>query len=496
MSIDCTTLARWYAGGSPLAIDPLASGLVRTYNADAPIADSAPAATAMATGFKSDTPYIGVLPSKTGMWGVPEPKAGQAKRPVATVLESARLAGKATGLVVTCELPHATPAAFASHDPSRKAYDDILEQMVYQDIDVILGGGYQLISNRADNEDLVGVLLERGYSFTTDPSDLATAKGKVWGLFAPVALAYEMDRNPALEPSLAEMASSAIKLLSANKNGFFLMVEGSKIDWAAHANDPVGVVSDVISFDKAVKAAVDFASSRKDTLVIAVSDHGNSGITMGDKSTSGNYYEVPLSSFIDPLKKAKLTGEGLEALLAADRSNAAQVLSEKFGIGDLSDDELKAIVGTKKGSMNYTVGPMIATRAKIGFTTTGHTAEETVLYVYSPDPAGKLSGVVQNTDIARYVEKALGLDLAKATNSLFVEAASAFAAKGATLALDESEKANPVLVATKGKAEIRIPRNKDYVFVNGARVDVDGVNVYIADTNNWYVSKKAVELLK
>lgn len=113
MSLDGVTLARWFQGGQPLAMDELACGLVRTYNADTPIPDSAPAATAFATGYKTNSPYIGVLPSTAGLWGVPPAKTPF--RPVASVLEAARIAGKATGLVTTCEIPHATPADFSAH---------------------------------------------------------------------------------------------------------------------------------------------------------------------------------------------------------------------------------------------------------------------------------------------------------------------------------------------------------------------------------------------
>lgn len=497
MSVDAVTLARWYNGGAPLALDSMASGLVRTYNADTPIADSAPAATAFATGYKSDTPYIGVLPAKAGMWGVPSIVPDDIKRPVASILEAARLAGKGTGLVVTCELPHATPAAFASHDPSRKAYDDILEQEVYNGVDVVLGGGYQYLSQRADGEDLIGALLDSGYSYVNSPEELAAIRsGKVWGLFAPIALAYDMDRDASVEPSLADMTGKAIDLLSQRKNGFFLMVEGSKIDWAAHANDPVGIVSDVLAFDRAVARAVDFASKRRDTLVIVVSDHGNSGLTIGNAATSSDYYATPLSTFIDPLKRAKLTGEGLEKLFNADRSNARQVMADWFGITDLTDDEVKAIVASKAGSMNYTVGPMIAARARLGFTTTGHTGEETVLYTYSPDPAGRLVGVWQNNDIARYMAKALGLDLDATTKKLYVEATAAFAAKGASVTVDTSVAANPVLVVRKGSTELRIPRNKNYVILDGKQVATDGVNVFISDTGKWYVGRKVIDLLR
>ena len=136
-------------------------------------------------------------------------------------------------------------------------------------------------------------------------------------------MSYELDREKLTptEPSLENMTEKALNLLSKNNKGFFLMVEGSKIDWASHANDPVGVISDVLAFDKAVEKAIEFAKKDGNTVVIVAADHGNGGLTIGNRDTSKNYDKLPLSAFIDPLKKASLTGEGLETKLNADRSN-------------------------------------------------------------------------------------------------------------------------------------------------------------------------------
>ena len=143
MSTGGLTLARWYHGGTALNLDEMASGLVRTYSADAPIADSAPAGTAMATGFKSHTGFVGVLPDENTMPGMPSLNAEDRRSPVASILEAAKLAGKATGLIATSEIMHATPADFSAHDTSRKNYDSISEQQVYQDMDVVIGSGYK-----------------------------------------------------------------------------------------------------------------------------------------------------------------------------------------------------------------------------------------------------------------------------------------------------------------------------------------------------------------
>lgn len=496
MSTDGLTLSRWYAGGSALNLDAMASGLIRTYSSDAPIADSAPAGTAMATGFKSHTGYVGVLPDQNTMPGMSALDPDDKKKPVANILEAARLAGKATGLVATSEIMHATPADFSAHDPSRKDYDGISEQQVYQGMNVVIGSGSKYFTSevREDKEDLISVI-KKNYQYADTPEAFnKVTKGNLWAMFSPVALAYDFDRDPKKEPSLAEMTDKAIDLLSQDEDGFFLMVEGSKVDWAAHANDPVGIISDILAFDKAVGVALDFAKADGNTLVISATDHGNSGITIGNKATDGSYDKTPLSAFLDPLQKASLTGEGLEKMLNEDRSNLAEVMKTYYGISDLTADEIKAIKETEKGEMNYTVGPMIAERANIGFTTTGHTGEDVVLYVYAPKGVDQLTGTVENTDIAKYMEKAMGLDLNKTTEKLFLRARNAFEEKGATIEFDnKTDPKNPVLIVKKDSVVVKLPINKNIAYVNDAPATLDGVTVF--NGSGVYVPQSAVDLI-
>jgi|LFRM01.1.fsa_nt_gb alkaline phosphatase len=495
MSVGGTTLARWYKGGIPLALDEMACGLVRTYSSDAAIADSAPAATAYASGFKSHTGYLGVLPDVANMPGLQPIPKGDERKPAATILEAAKLAGKATGLVVTCEIPHATPAAFSSHYPDRNNYDDILEQQVYSGIDVVLGGGSKFLEAgaRKDKEDLIKVIKDLGYDYVTTPEALyKSTSSKIWGMFAPKDLSYDFDRDPAKQPGLAEMTSKAIEVLSKDKDGFFLMVEGSKIDWAAHANDPVGVISDILAFDNAVKVALDFAKKDKHTVVIAVTDHGNGGITIGDRETSNNYDKLPLSTFIEPLKRAKLTGEGIEKKLNADRSNIKEVMATYYGITDLTEAEIKAIKEAKPGRLNYVVGPLISKRAHIGWTTNGHTGEDVVLYVYSPT-GDRPTGVIENTDIARYMERILGLNLEETTKKLFVPARAAFEAQGARVEWDTTDPSNPVVVVTRGNSILKFPVNKNLAEINGKLVKMNGLTVYNGVTT--FVPQEALDLL-
>ncbi len=496
MSPDAMTLSRWYQGGQALAMDEIACGLVRTYSADAAIADSAPAGTAFATGYKSHTGYVGVLPDVATMPGLGEISTSDKRKPVASILEAAKMAGKSTGLVATCEIMHATPADFAAHYPDRKNYDILSKQMIYNNIDVVLGGGYKYLEpdGRKDKQDLIKVIKEMGYDYVTTPQELnQTNASQIWGSFASTALKYDMDHNPQEELGLAEMTSKAITTLSRNQKGFFLMVEGSKIDWAAHANDPVGVISDVLAFDKAVKIALDFAKKDGHTAVIAVSDHCTGGISIGDVGTTKTYDKEPLSTFIAPLKQARLTGEGIEYLLNADRSNIAEVMKKYMNIDNLTEEEIASIKNAKATEVNYAVGPIISKRAHIGWTTGGHTGGEVILYAYAPDNS-RPTGVIDNTDIAKYMERAMGLDLAETSRELFVPARSAFEKEGATVEWDAADAQNPVVVVSKGDIQLRFPVNTDIVYVNSALKHMDSLTVY--NGIQTYVSEEALSLLK
>ncbi|MCX7709146.1 MAG: alkaline phosphatase [Clostridia bacterium] len=498
MSVTGTTLARWYLGGTtPLALDEMASGLVKTYWAAGAITDSAPAGTAMATGYKTTNKFIGVLPDKADMPGVAAVKEENKRKPVATVLEAANLNGKATGLVATSNIQHATPAAYSSHYPDRSQYEILGEQQVYNNMTAVLGSGYQYLmgDKRKDKEDLIKVLKDRGYDYVTTPEEMKKSAGnKIWAMFAPDAMAYDFDRDASKEPSLAEMTRKAIDVLSKDKDGFFLMVEGSKVDWAAHANDPVGLVSDIMAFDAAVKVALDYAKKDGNTVVVSATDHGNGGITIGNTATTKTYDNDPLSKFMDQLKKAKLTGEGIEKKLNSDKSNIKEVVAEFYGIIDLTAEEVDAIAKAKAGSMNSVVGPMISKRANLGWTTGGHTGEDVVLYAYHPKNEYKLSGVIDNTDIAKYTAEVLGLDLEDATKKLFVPVKTAFEAKGAKVTWDETDVNNPVVVVTKGNTTLKLPVNKSEAILDGKTVQLNGVTVYNGLTS--YVPQQAVDLIK
>lgn len=262
-SSSATTLARLYKE-KPLALDEMVTGGVRTYSAESAITDSAPAATALATGNKSNSGYVGILPSIVSSPGLKSIKEEDKLRPVANVLEGAKRTGRATGIVATAEIQHATPAGFSAHHVNRKRFDVIAEQQVYQNIDVVLGGEKRNYypQKRKDGEDLVKVIHNKGYEFIETKDTLLNSKSnKIWGSFSHNALAFDMDReatNPE-QPTLSQMTEKAIQTLSKDKDGFFFICRGSKPDWAAHVNDPIGMISDVLAFDNAVAEALEFA---------------------------------------------------------------------------------------------------------------------------------------------------------------------------------------------------------------------------------------------
>lgn len=175
-------------------MDDLATGLVRTNNSNTPIADSAPAGTAMATGIKTESPFVGCYPTKGGMPGAIEIEKDREKQPIANVLEGAERSGRSTGIVSTSNIQHATPADFSAHNPDRNNYEDLGEQQVYQGMEVVLGAGSMYLSkeSRKDKEDLISEIKNKGYDYFDTLEGMKASKGdKIWGLFEDKSFPYE-----------------------------------------------------------------------------------------------------------------------------------------------------------------------------------------------------------------------------------------------------------------------------------------------------------------
>jgi alkaline phosphatase len=499
-------LVRWVKGGA-LAVDEILTGAVRTYGADSIITDSAPGATAYATGFKGSDKGISV-----GAWNVTidaaRSEAAPAYVPAATLLEGAKLSGRAVGIIATSNVQHATPAAFSSHWHDRNNYNELAEQQVYQGMDVVLSGGLQYLlpkgaagGKREDGENLVDVLVSRGYAVVTTREEMEGVRsGKLWGAFAPDAMAWDIDRGELApqEPSLSEMTAKAIQLLSSGSKGrsagFFLFVEGSKVDWAAHADDPSGLVSDLLAFDAAVETALDFARTDGNTLVIVVADHGTGGVSIGAASDK-SYSLTDDDTLTAPLRKVKMTAEGIEKLLAGDSSEQAirQVFAEQWGMTGLGADEVKALQAAIAGKTPLTApaAAILSRQARIGWTTGGHTGADVFLFSYGPH---RPSGLWQNTDIGRMMAREMGFDFPSLNRRLFVEAQASFAAAGMQAALDRSDPANPVLVVTRGNARAELPLSKNLLLLGGKTVELEGVTVLAEKLGQVYLPRQAVDL--
>ena len=269
--------AQWFSVGQEgqLQMNTLpVQGSLHTGSRSSGPTDSAAAATALAAGVKT---FNGVLGRDA---------AGQ---DVTTILELAQLRGMAVGLVSTTQAAHATPAGFAAHVSSRNMKMDIAEQIAAADINVILAGGeddflpqdedgcYIGKGKRYDDRDLVTEMVDAGYTYICKPTDLAgvpLTTTHLVGLFGKEGMARPH------APTLAQMTDTAIQLLSQDHDGFFLMVEGGQIDWAAHDNEAADVIADILALDEAVSVGLSFArNAAVPPLIIVTADHETGGMS-------------------------------------------------------------------------------------------------------------------------------------------------------------------------------------------------------------------------
>lgn len=275
--------ARWFTAGQEglLSMDNMPiSGLLTTSSNDSIITDSAAAATAMATGFKTNNGVIGLDHNLNF---------------VSTILEEAQANGKSVGLVTTTHISHATPAAFASHASDRNMMNEIALQIINSGADVLLGGGedeflpitetgcYSQAGEREDGRNLINEAVAVGYTYICNRNDFMAIDPvsvyKILGLFADEGMVRPYS------PSLSEMTQKAIEILSKNTNGFFLMVEGGQIDWASHVNDASNSILDTIGLDEAVEIAKNFVATNPLTLLMVTGDHETGGISVSQASS-------------------------------------------------------------------------------------------------------------------------------------------------------------------------------------------------------------------
>ncbi len=242
-------------------------GLSKTYSASDFITDSGAGATALAAGKKTYDHAIAVGPDSL---------------PVKTILEYAEEHGLSTGLIATSAITHATPACFIAHEVNREMYEEIASDFLKTDIDVFIGGGRDNFNHRKDSLNLIDSLVSKGYRIANDTNELkACGDGKIAGLLADFHLPYMSEGRGNMLPLSTEIA---LKNLSKNPKGFFIMIEGSQIDWACHDTSANDLVLEMLDFNNAIGKALEFALKDKNTLVIVIADHETGGVSI----TGGN----------------------------------------------------------------------------------------------------------------------------------------------------------------------------------------------------------------
>ena len=293
--------ASMYAGGALSFEDFPYQGQITTYSASSSVTDSAAAATAMATGRKVNN----------GVISTAVPGDGAELR---TVLEEAADRGKRTGLVSTTSITHATPAAFGAHETSRANRTQIAQDYLTQTRPNVLFGGDGSMAGAG----------AAGYAVVDDAAGLhaldADSAALVSGQFATGHMTYELDRDlTTTQPHLSEMTAAALGILDNDPDGFFLMVEGGRIDHAAHANDIERTVQEVLEFSRAVETAMDWvaASAALDTLVLVTADHETGGLAVTADNGVGQYPDVTWTTTGHAAARVPIYGWGTNGWLIA-----------------------------------------------------------------------------------------------------------------------------------------------------------------------------------
>ncbi|EST09092.1 Alkaline phosphatase [Kalmanozyma brasiliensis GHG001] len=449
--------AKGLAWNVTLPLDKLLVGEVRTRSTDSLVTDSAASATAYSCGLKSVNAYIGVDTDK---------------KPCGTVLEGAKAKGYNTALVTTSRITHATPASYSAHVDDRDAEDEIASQQIGRyvlgrQVDMLWGGGKRhFLPNttspgiRTDGRNLIQEAKENcGFNIVNNRTDFDALQGGYalklpsLGLFASSHMAYEIDRNATEQPSLKEMALTALNGLRQQNTPYFIMIEGARIDHAAHNNDPVGHIHDILQYNEMVQAVVDWvdenAANNEDepeTVVFSVADHECGGLTLGlqraedEEAYYGWYPDVVMNATRSTEFLAGATAKWYAAANRTDADLSAyiknEVVTKGLGIQDVQDGEISRAVDLAKlkNQIPYTVwlSSIVSWRAHLGWATTGHTGVSVGLYYHEAKPKDVWSdkykayqkrrssviGSHENTWIGEWIAEYLNLDLASITKTL------------------------------------------------------------------------------
>ncbi|MCR8659452.1 alkaline phosphatase [Paenibacillus sp. T3-5-0-4] len=371
------------------------------------VTDSASAGTAFATGHKTYNAGISVSNEDVS-------------KPFASVIEAAEVAGKATGLVTTARITHATPAVYASHVRSRDNESAIASQYLDSGVDVLFGGGSSFFLSKADggkrtDKSIITDFEAKGYSYIDNASELqslSATSGKALGLFSSSHIPYVLDRTAEI-PSLAQMTSKALSILEQDEDGFAIMIEGGRIDHASHANDFPSTVQEVLDFDAAVKVALDYAKKYGNTSVVITADHETGGLSLA----RDNIYEMNLDLWDKQLNSSEYLISKLNAAVTID--DIKKIVKANTWITDLTDEEAKIILAGDGSSYGREGGynQVISKRLLIGWSGHGHSAVDVGVWAYGPI-LDFVSGQIDNTQIAKASAQIIDVDLTATSTTM------------------------------------------------------------------------------
>ncbi len=415
MGINHVRAAEIYAAevlGKELAISSIVDRTTTTtHSLTSQITDSAAAGSALLSGYKFENGAINMLPDGHYTY---------------TLGQAAKAAGKSVGVLSTTRMTHATPASVFGHVASRDMENELAAQMVEFEPTVALAGGLRHFlpedegGRRDDGRNLIQEMVDMGYVNVANAEELAAvdlaSTDKLVGFFNSSHLSYEIDRitNELSEPSLAAMTGTALEILSKNEDGFFLMVEGGRIDHAAHAWDAKGMIYDTLAFDEAIQVALDFQTQNPDTLLVITADHETGGFGIGRYTGYGN--NIPL------LESITCSMEYLNSLLGED--NAVEV-AEACGItldgadverlqqhpANMALDELEGVEGGYAWSWGHLVlSDIVSRQVEVGWTSWSHTGQPVITFATGPN-ADMFEGGLDNTDLPQMIAEFAGLTL-------------------------------------------------------------------------------------
>lgn len=400
------------------------TGVATSFSLRNSVTDSSAAGTTLATGVKTYNGAIGV---------------DEEKNPVPTVAERAKKAGKRVGIATSVSIDHATPAAFYAHQPSRSRYYEIALDLVKADFDFYAGSGFLKPTTTHDKQEapsIFPIMEEAGYTFAKGVNEFKSkaAQAKKMILMqedgANVGcLPYAIDRKEG-DLTLAEITESAIAFLTKEKNkGFFLMVEGGKVDWACHGNDLATTFEEVIDMDNAIQVAYEFYKKHpKETLIVVTADHETGGMGLGTgkyelhlKSTTYQKQSQDLLSVaITNLRKEKgneVTWEEMKVLLAEKMGfwkelplnwNQEKMLRDEFENSFVKNKVVfEESLYAKTEPLAICAKKVMNEIAMVGWTTSGHSAGYVPVYAVGAG-AKAFSGKYDNTDIPKRIAKAAG----------------------------------------------------------------------------------------